>query len=83
MCVLRWDDEATMLNQVNSVDYGLTGSVWTRDLAVAHRIAGEIQAGYVWVNHSAAPFFGAPRDAQSGLAPENLTTLAHFSFLRR
>ena len=48
MGVLRWQDEATMLEQVNSVEYGLTGSVWTRDLATAHRISAEIQAGYVW-----------------------------------
>lgn len=60
MCVLRWDDEATMLEQVNSVELGLTGSVWTRDLATAHRVAGEMQAGYVWINNSAIPLLGAP-----------------------
>jgi len=60
MCVLRWENEATMLEQVNSVDYGLTGSVWSRDLAVAHRIAGGMQAGYIWVNQSGALLFGAP-----------------------
>jgi betaine-aldehyde dehydrogenase len=60
MSVLRWEDEATMLEQVNSVELGLTGSVWTRDLATAHRVAGEMQAGYIWVNNSAIPLFGAP-----------------------
>lgn len=60
MSVLRWQDEATMLEQVNSVEYGLTGSVWTRDLATAHRIAAEMQAGYIWVNDSGTPLLGAP-----------------------
>jgi betaine-aldehyde dehydrogenase len=60
MSVLRWDDEETMLEQVNSVELGLAGSVWTRDLATAHRIANEMEAGYVWVNSSAIPLFGAP-----------------------
>jgi betaine-aldehyde dehydrogenase len=60
MSVLRWDDEETMLEEVNSVEFGLTGSVWTRDLAVAHRIANRIEAGYIWVNTSAIPLHGAP-----------------------
>jgi betaine-aldehyde dehydrogenase len=60
MSVLRWDDEATLLEQVNSVELGLTGSVWTRDLATAHRIAGEMQAGYIWVNNAGVALLGAP-----------------------
>jgi betaine-aldehyde dehydrogenase len=60
MCVLRWADEATMLEQVNSVELGLSGSVWTRDLAQAHRVAGEMQAGYVRINNTGRTLFGAP-----------------------
>ena len=69
MSVLRWDDEETMLEQVNSVELGLTGSVWTRDLAKAHRVANEMEAGYVWINNSAIPLFGAPLGGfkQSGI----------------
>ena len=34
----------------NAVRYGLSASVWTRDLDRAHRFAREIEAGTVWIN---------------------------------
>jgi gamma-glutamyl-gamma-aminobutyraldehyde dehydrogenase len=34
----------------NDSIYGLAASVWTRDLATAHKAARDIQAGIVWVN---------------------------------
>ena len=42
------EDEA--LELANSVDYGLGGGLWTRDLARAHRVARAIRSGMVWVN---------------------------------
>ena len=60
LCVLRWSDEAEMLRAVNDVEYGLTASIWTRDLASAHRTAARVEAGYVWVNSSSAHYLGAP-----------------------
>jgi betaine-aldehyde dehydrogenase len=60
LCVLRWSDEAEMLRAVNDVEYGLTASIWTRDLAIAHRTAARVEAGYVWVNSSSAHYLGAP-----------------------
>lgn len=44
----------------NSVSYGLTASVFTRDLSTAHRFASDVEAGYVWVNDASAHFPGAP-----------------------
>ncbi|MBI3708844.1 MAG: aldehyde dehydrogenase family protein [Proteobacteria bacterium] len=72
LSVLKWNDEEEMLAKVNAVDYGLTASIWTRDLTTAHRAAGRVQAGYVWVNNSGAHFLGAPFGGykQSGLGRE-------------
>lgn len=58
--VFRWSDENALFETVNSVDYGLTGSIWTKDLDTAHRAARRIQTGYVWVNNSSQHFLGAP-----------------------
>jgi acyl-CoA reductase-like NAD-dependent aldehyde dehydrogenase len=44
----------------NGVRYGLTASVWTRDLACAHAFARDVEAGYVWVNDSSRHFLGTP-----------------------
>jgi aminomuconate-semialdehyde/2-hydroxymuconate-6-semialdehyde dehydrogenase len=43
-------DEAEAIAIANGVRYGLAASVWTRDLARAHRVSAAIEAGMVWVN---------------------------------
>ena len=58
--VLRWDDYETMVAQANDVEFGLTASIWTYDLDVAHRTAQRLAAGYIWINDSAKHFFGTP-----------------------
>ena len=50
LSVFRWSHEADMLDAVNAVEYGLTASIFTNDLATAHRTAARVEAGYVWVN---------------------------------
>ena len=42
--------------------YGLTASVFTSDLALAHRFARDVEAGFVWVNDVA---HALPRRARS------------------
>jgi len=42
------DDQAVAF--ANGSRYGLSASVWTRDLARAHRVAAAIDCGTVWVN---------------------------------
>jgi betaine-aldehyde dehydrogenase len=50
-------DEALAI--ANSVSLGLTASVYTPDLATAHRFARDIEAGYVWINDAQKHFPGA------------------------
>ena len=70
--ILRWSDEADMLRRVNSLEYGLTCSIWTHDLDRAHRLAARVQAGYVWVNGASTHHIGAPFGGckQSGMGRE-------------
>jgi acyl-CoA reductase-like NAD-dependent aldehyde dehydrogenase len=60
LSVIRWQDEQAAIDIANAVDYGLTGSIWTSDLTRAHRVAGAIQAGYLWINGSSRHFAGVP-----------------------
>ena len=72
LAVMPWDDEEILFEQVNALDYGLTASIWTRDLVCAHRAAARIEAGYVWINQTSAHFLGADFGGykQSGLGRE-------------
>src|SRR4029453_12782892 len=45
LSILKWSDEDKMLAQVNQVEYGLTCSIWTNDLATAHRAAAAVEVG--------------------------------------
>jgi phenylacetaldehyde dehydrogenase len=44
----------------NDTEYGLTASVWTKDLSLAHRLAAEIRSGMVWINCAYAFDEGLP-----------------------
>jgi aldehyde dehydrogenase (NAD+) len=48
--VLTFRGERQALELANSVDYGLGGGLWTRDLQRGHRMAAAIRSGMVWVN---------------------------------
>jgi aldehyde dehydrogenase (NAD+) len=43
-------DEEQAIRLANGLGYGLGGGLWTRDLSRAHRVAGALRAGMVWVN---------------------------------
>ncbi|HET7162395.1 MAG TPA: aldehyde dehydrogenase [Rhodanobacteraceae bacterium] len=48
--LIPFDDEDEAVAIANGTDYGLAASLWTRDLARAHRVATRIDFGIVWVN---------------------------------
>jgi gamma-glutamyl-gamma-aminobutyraldehyde dehydrogenase/4-guanidinobutyraldehyde dehydrogenase/NAD-dependent aldehyde dehydrogenase len=50
LTVITAKDEADAIAQANDTRYGLAASVWTSDLATAHRAASQLRAGVVWVN---------------------------------
>jgi betaine-aldehyde dehydrogenase len=72
LSVFKWRDENEMFEAVNAVDYGLTASIWTKDLKTAHRAASRVEVGFVWVNTVGSHFLGAPFGGykQSGMGRE-------------
>ena len=70
--ILRWDCEDEMIDLVNSVEFGLTASIWTYDLSTAHRTASRVEAGYIWINDVSKHFLGTPFGGvkQSGIGRE-------------
>lgn len=45
-----FETEEEVLKYANSTQYGLSAIVWTENLTRAHRIAGLLHAGIVWIN---------------------------------
>jgi 1-pyrroline dehydrogenase len=48
--VQRFPDEETALRWANDVEYGLSASVWSRDIKRCLRMARKLQFGCVWLN---------------------------------
>lgn len=70
--ISTFETEEEAVARANSTAYGLGAAVFTRDLEKAHRVAGDIEAGMVWVNSSQdcdprIPFGGVK---QSGIGRE-------------
>ncbi len=63
LTVIPFDTEEEAVAIANSVRYGLTAYIWTKDSARGHRMALNVESGMVWVNsqnvrHLPAPFGG-------------------------
>jgi acyl-CoA reductase-like NAD-dependent aldehyde dehydrogenase len=84
-CVIPFDNEEDAVCLANGTSFGLAASIWTRDVARAHRVAQRIEAGIVWVNdhHRIDPSspWGGFKD--SGLGKENgIVTYESFTKLQ-
>jgi aminomuconate-semialdehyde/2-hydroxymuconate-6-semialdehyde dehydrogenase len=48
--ITPFDDEEEAIVSANSTRYGLSATIWTRDLSRAHRVAAALDAGTIWIN---------------------------------
>jgi len=72
LTIIPFSDEDEVLRLVNDTPYGLSGSIWTRDIGRALRVARGVKTGVLSINssrsvHQEAPFGGYKR---SGIGRE-------------
>ncbi|CAG7611413.1 aldehyde dehydrogenase family protein [Leucobacter soli] len=72
VAVLPFDDEADAIRLANDTEYGLSGSIWTRDLGRGIRVARAVEGGNLSVNSHSSVRYSTPFGGfkQSGLGRE-------------
>jgi acyl-CoA reductase-like NAD-dependent aldehyde dehydrogenase len=72
VAVLPFEDEADAIAKANDTQYGLSGSIWTRDVGRAIRVSRGIQAGNLSVNSHSSVRYSTPFGGfkQSGIGRE-------------
>ena len=70
LSIMEFQDEADAVRIANSVDYGLSGSVWTSQVDRALRMIDAMDTGIVWVNTMMAGYpqipLAAPQNERNG-----------------
>ncbi|MCG4453037.1 betaine-aldehyde dehydrogenase [Pseudomonas sp. MMS21-TM103] len=82
MSILVYDSEDEVIRRANDTDFGLAAGVVTRDLARAHRVIHQLEAGICWINTWGESPAEMPVGGykQSGVGRENgLSTLEHYT----
>lgn len=71
--LLKFSSEDEVVARANASDFGLAGSVWTRDEARGQTLARRLQTGTVWINTIQKPSPHAPMGGhkRSGFGVEN------------
>jgi betaine-aldehyde dehydrogenase len=71
--VFSWRDEDAIIELANSLEYGLTAAVWTRDISRAIKAARRVQSGCVWINGAGNYYKGTPYGGlkNSGIGKES------------
>jgi acyl-CoA reductase-like NAD-dependent aldehyde dehydrogenase len=71
--LIRYTDLDDAIARANGCDYGLGGSVWSRDMDRAQAVAARLETGTVWINSAQglSPFAAFAGHKQSGLGVEN------------
>jgi acyl-CoA reductase-like NAD-dependent aldehyde dehydrogenase len=72
VAVVRFEDEADAVKMANHTEYGLSGSIWTRDVGRALRVSRGVEAGNLSVNSHSSVRYWTPFGGfkQSGLGRE-------------
>jgi acyl-CoA reductase-like NAD-dependent aldehyde dehydrogenase len=72
VAVLPFDDEADAIALANDTEYGLSGSIWTRDIGRALRVARAVESGNLSVNSNSSVRYSTPFGGfkRSGLGRE-------------